>query len=397
MIQTYAFIARDMNGRKLKGTLNAGSETEAIQSLSRHGYTVTHCAAVRREHHLLERKVSLKDLSVMCRQLGSLLKAGLPITQAVRLVRDQVRYKKLKRVLDQTAAALAAGESVHQAFGKHLHVFPPLFLHMLQAAETTGGLDKKFHDLAVHFQRDYQVRQKIKQAFLYPAFILVFAVVLMNILLLVALPTFIENFAADGSLPLLTHVLWTVSRFMSRYGIFTVIGALTAGILLSKSIRTRHRRSWDAWKLRIPVVGSLNRKIAAYRFSETLSELTAAGVPINRALDVTSEAVNNRVLTEAVLQARDKVQNGLSISQALQESGVLSGMVVSMIRIGEESGDMAALLKDAAEFSRMELEHDMDRLIALIEPAMIVCIGLLVGTMVIGMMLPVYDGMTQIQ
>jgi type IV pilus assembly protein PilC len=190
--------------------------------------------------------------------------------------------------------------------------------------------------------------------------------------------------------------LWDASQIINRYGVFLVPGSFLAVYLLYKIIRTRNRRTWDDLALHIPVIGKLNRKIAAYRFCQTLSELTASGVPINRSLDVTAEIMDNQVMQEAICQVREQVHNGAAISQALQESGAFSGMIVSMIRVGEESGEMEALLADAAEFSRVELEQDIDQFIALIEPAMIICIGVLVGVMVIGMMLPMYDGMAQI-
>jgi type IV pilus assembly protein PilC len=232
MIQTFEFSARDLSGRKLKGVLNAGSQSEVIQHLSRHGYTVTHCAVLRRSHHILGRKVPLKELSVMCRQLSSLIRAGLHITQAIRTIRDQLRDKQLQRILDQVMLSLSAGESIYHAFEKHAASFPSLFLHLLYAAETTGSLDKKLQELASHFQKEYQVRKKIQRAMIYPAFILIFAAVLIYLLLLYALPAFISVFAAEGSLPLLTRILWDASQIINRYGVFLVPGSFLAVYLL---------------------------------------------------------------------------------------------------------------------------------------------------------------------
>lgn len=395
MTQTFQFTARDRSGQKLKGVLHANSETEVIQNLQQHGYTLTHCVVNSKETRLFESKIPLKELAVMWRQLGTFVRVGIPVIQGIKTIMQHVKHAKLKEILEQVIIDLSAGVSLIDAFEKHDRFFPPLLVKMFYAADAGGNLDQALIVLVDHLQKEYQVRKKVKRAFIYPAFILVFAVIMVHVLILFALPTFAGMYdKTNAPLPMITRILLQMEQFMNQYGVLATIGALIVGIALIKTITiSKHRSTIDHLLLHLPIIGKVNNKVAVYRFSQTLRDLYISGVSIDRSMHIASEVVNNQFIMQGVTKAREQISNGVSIAQALQESGVFPHLFISMIHVGEETGDLESLLTDVAEYNRFELEQDMEQIISFIEPSLIIVVGLLVGIIMIGILLPMYDGM----
>ena len=399
MAQTFLFKARNPGGQKVKGYIQADSEREAIGSLLQHGYAVTHCSAVRGEPSVFEPKVPLKELAVMCRQLGSFVRTGIPIVEALKTVRRYMNHERLKNVLGLVIADLSAGEPLADSFDRHGRLFPPFFIKMLRVAEETGNLRQSFTVLADHFQKEYQLRKKIRRVLTYPAAVTVFALIMIHSLIMLALPAFIGIYGKTGSsLPWITRALLDYRAFLDRHAFAALAVPLIAFPFLAKWVSTlRKNKQFDEFILRVPVAGKIHRKLAVYRFSKTLRDAYAGGVPIDRAMQIASEAANNRAIAEAADRAREKIQSGASIAEALKESHVFPNMLISMMHAVEESGDIDSPLADVAEFNRFELEQDMEQFISFIEPSLMIAVGLVVGFVVIGIVLPLYEVMLLIE
>lgn len=399
MAQTFLFKARNMGGQKVKGFIQADSEKEAVGSLLQHGYAVTHCSAVRSEPSIFEPKIPLKELAVMCRQLSSFVRTGIPIVEALKTVRQYMSHERLKTVLGFVIADLSAGEPLADSFDRHGRLFPPFFIKMLRVAEEAGNLEQSLTVLADHFQKEYQLRKKIRRALTYPAVVMMFALVMIHSLIMLALPAFADIYGdTQASLPWITQALLDYKAFLDRYAFAAIAVPLTVFPFLAKWFSAfRKSKKFDEFILRVPVAGRIHRKIAVYRFSKTLRDAYAGGVPIDRAIQIASEAVNNRAIAEAAGRARERIQSGASIAAALKESHVFPNMLISMMHAVEESGDIDPLLADVAEFNRFELEQDMEQFISFIEPALMIAVGLVVGLVVIGIVLPLYEGMMLIE
>ncbi|HEY8529399.1 MAG TPA: type II secretion system F family protein [Paenibacillaceae bacterium] len=399
MAQTFLFKARNMGGQKVKGFIQADSEKEAVGSLLQHGYAVTHCSAVRSEPSIFEPKIPLKELAVMCRQLSSFVRTGIPIVEALKTVRQYMSHERLKTVLGFVIADLSAGEPLADSFDRHGRLFPPFFIKMLRVAEEAGNLEQSLTVLADHFQKEYQLRKKIRRALTYPAVVMMFALVMIHSLIMLALPAFADIYGdTQASLPWITQALLDYKAFLDRYAFAAIAVPLIVFPFLAKWFSAfRKSKKFDEFILRVPVAGRIHRKIAVYRFSKTLRDAYAGGVPIDRAIQIASEAVNNRAIAEAAGRARERIQSGASIAAALKESHVFPNMLISMMHAVEESGDIDPLLADVAEFNRFELEQDMEQFISFIEPALMIAVGLVVGLVVIGIVLPLYEGMMLIE
>lgn len=398
-MKLYAYVARDSGGRKLKGVLEAANEVQLIQNLREHGYTLISLSLHQEKKHLLEPRVSAKELAVICRQLSTVLRVGMPILQGIKLIQKQVKQKRLKEILVQVEQDLKKGDSLTEAFQKHSSFFPPLFIRMLYSAEMSGNIEQVLKIMAENFQKEHQIKSKIKKALIYPSFILGFALVMAQLLILFALPTFMEMFErANLPLPMVTKLLIAVEQGLRAYGLFILL-LLVLFLLLAKELLT-----WEPFRKRVdymlyhaPLLGRTVKKLVTFRFSQTLRDLYASGLGIEQALQIAAEVVNNSYIVDKVSQIREEVHNGLSVAAALQQSGVFPDLLVSMIQVGEETGDLETLLTDVAEYNQFELEQEIEQMIALIEPILLILVGMLVASIIVAILLPMYDSMLVVQ
>ena len=269
---------------------------------------------------------------------------------------------------------------------------------MIRAAETGGNLENSLGMLAETFQKDFLVNKRVKSALTYPSVVLGFALVMLTFLIIFILPTFVDMFKGmNVPIPFLTRVLLGIEGFVVSFGIYILIGLFFAVYGIYKWIKTeKGREKVDIFLYRIPIIKGILQKMAAYRFSQTLRDLFSSGVPIESALGTVAEVINNKVISNAIRAAINDVSQGIGITEALDKTGVFPDLLITMVRIGEETGDMETMLGEVSSYSQYELEQGINQLVSLIEPVMVIGVGFLVGGIVISIILPLYEGMSQI-
>lgn len=398
----FAYTARDSKGKVFKGTVDAASATAVAGRLRADGYFVTSVQPLAgkssvAKKELLPKRVSKKDLSIFCRQIGTLLQAGVPVTEALEVTRNQTSNSVLAEAIKKTAASVQTGESVSGAMDKLPKAFPPLLVRMVEAGETTGTLDSTFENMAQHFKRDYELQQKIVGALTYPAVVMIIAVVVVVLLMVVVIPNFVGMFSDMGTeLPLPTRMMMAVGNWSQHYWPL-LIGVLVAiPLVLSAYIRTEQGKSWrDRVVLKIPVIGLLLTQMEVTRFSRTFGVMVSGGIPIVQAMNMISRVVSNTVIQQAFREATDSIQRGGSLSAALAKAKVFPEMVTQMLEIGENTGSLDMILNNIAEFYDGEVDTQVKALTTLIEPVVIFFLGGIVALVVASVMLPMFEMMGQ--
>jgi type IV pilus assembly protein PilC len=339
-------------------------------------------------------RVKLKDLAIFSRQFATMINSGLSLIRSLSILHEQTDNKKLAATIDEIRNQVEAGSSLSSAIAHHDTIFPKLYVAMVRAGEAAGMLDQVLLRVAAMYEADVKLRSKIKAAMTYPVIVFVMAILLSTVMLIFIVPIFAQMFRdLGGELPLLTQILVSASQFVtSWFGVLTYVVVPSALWFTYKKVRAtdKGRFALDVMKLRLPVFGSLFHKIALTRFARNLSTLLAAGVPILQALEITADTVNNGPIALAVKDVQDSVRQGESINRPLSQHEVFPPMVVQMIAVGEETGNVDGMLSKISDFYDTEIESTTESLTALMEPLMIGVIGGLVGGMVIALYLPMF-------
>jgi len=319
--------------------------------------------------------------------------AGLPLVNCLDILASQTENKKLSSSIKQVSGDIQGGSTLADALGKHPQVFNSLYSNMVAAGEASGNLDTVLSRLADYQEKSEALRRKIKGAMTYPLIVLIVAVLATIAMLTFVVPTFAQMFVdMGGSLPLPTKIVMDISSFLQRF--FLLIIAALAGLvfLLSYYYKTENGRlRLDALKLKIPVFGDLERKSSISRFAQTLSTLLSSGVTIIDSLSITAKTAGNKVLEKGIIKTLERITGGLTIAEPLKETGVFPPMVIHMISVGEKTGDLAEMLKKIAEFYQEEVDAAIDALTSVIEPIMIIVMGVVIGGILIAMYLPMFD------
>jgi type IV pilus assembly protein PilC len=398
MPSTYAYKVRDQGGKVLSGTIVADSETLVVQRLREQGLTPLNVteekkAGLKMEIRLGSPKVKLKQLAVFSRQFATMVNSGLPILRALAILSEQTDNKELARVLGVARLDVEQGASLSQAFAKHPRVFNDLYVSMVKSGETGGSLDTTLIRLAEMLEREVHLRGKIKSAMTYPVAVVGLVSLIMTAMLLFVVPQFKSIYAGlGGQLPLPTRVLLLVSDVFKSYWYLVALALVVARFALKRYKQTpAGRETLDRLKLRAPVFGPLFHKSALSRFSSTLAMLLRSGVPILQALEIVADTVNNKVISRAIADVQASVREGESIAQPLKKYAVFPPMVVQMISVGEETGQVDVMLEKVAQFYDQEVEAAVDALTSLIEPILIAVIGGFVGAAVIALYMPMFN------
>lgn len=397
---TYAYKGRDGAGKLVKGRLEAPSEGAVVARLRTMGLSPVEISesaggtGLQTELNLgfLEKRVGLKDLSVMSRQLATMVASGLSILRALTILAGQTENPKLARALTAIRAQVEAGSALSDAFARQGTMFPPIMIHLIRAGEAGGFLDQSLESIAKMFESDVKLRQTIKSALTYPVVVLAMAIAAVIAMLIFIVPIF-KNMFADlgGELPLPTLVLVALSENMIWAGPLVLV-AVIAGVWWwnrNKYVDAVRARV-DPLKLRLPVFGMLFKKIAIARFARNFSTLTRSGVPILQALAVVADTSGNWVVEQAIRKVQDSVRSGRSIAAPLAEEPVFPPMVVQMISVGEDAGSLELMLGKIADFYDEEVQSTTEQLTALIEPLMIGVIGIIIGGMITALYMPMF-------
>jgi type IV pilus assembly protein PilC len=395
MPDTYAYKVRDRGGNLISGTLVADNEGLVLQRLREQGLTPLEVGKQGRSLNieLTKKKVKLKELSVFSRQFATMVNSGLPILRALSILANQTNNAELARVLSECRADIEQGASLSSAMQKHPKVFNDLFVSMVKSGETGGSLDNVLLRLADMIENEVKLRGKIKSAMTYPIAVVALVSLILSAMLLFVVPQFKSIYTQlGGSLPLPTRLLLAVSDLFKKFW-YVVIAGVFAGRFFFRRWKATPagRQSVDAFKLRVPIFGPLFHKTALARFAGTSSMLLRSGVPILQALDIVSDTVNNKVISKAVSDVQDSVREGESMAKPLAKHKVFPPMVVQMIAVGEETGQVDVMLEKVSTFYSQEVEASVDALTSLIEPLLIAVIGGAVGAAVIALYMPMFN------
>jgi type IV pilus assembly protein PilC len=402
MADTYQYKVRDRTGNVTSGSLVADSEALVLARLREQGLTPLDVKRQKRGIGQIEfggKKVKLKQVAIFSRQFATMVNSGLPILRALSILSDQTENKELSRVLGEARLDVEQGASLSGALAKHDHVFNNLYISMVRAGETGGSLDSTLVRLAEMIEGEVKLRGKIKSAMTYPVAVVALVLLIMSAMLLFVVPQFESIYASlDAKLPLPTRSLLFVSDVFKTYWYMFFGSALAARFFFRRWKKTEAGREMvDSIKLRVPVFGSLFHRTALSRFSSTLAMLLRSGVPILQALEIVSETVNNKVIGKAINDVQLSVREGESIAKPLSKHGVFPPMVVQMISVGEETGQVDTMLEKIAQFYDQEVEAAVDALTSLIEPILIAFIGGAVGAAVVALYLPMFQVIEKLQ
>jgi type IV pilus assembly protein PilC len=396
-LPVFTYKARDRSGDILQDQIEGNDAMSVASALRRQGLLVIDVKEQGvGQKDILEpfKRVRLSDLVVFTRQFATMIDAGLPIVRAIYVLSEQTANEKLKDTIDAVRKEIEAGLALSEALEKHPKVFPRLYVEMVRAGEIGGMLDDVLLRIAEQLEKDQELRRKVRSAMAYPTVVLVLAILAASFMLVFIVPIFARMFEdLGGTLPLPTRVAMGLSDVLtSPFGIL-IYAAMGAGVFLFLRWRKTEdgRKAVDPAMLKIPFkVGDIIQKVALARFAHTLGALSAAGVPILQALEITATSAGNNVIEKALLESREAIREGLPIYQPLEKEPVFPPMVTRMIAVGEETGDIDGMLAKIAEFYESEVDAAVKALTSIIEPLMIVVVGAIVGAIIIAMYLPMF-------
>jgi len=395
-IQPTVFLwqGRDKRGTKLKGQHIATTPNLVRAELRRQG--INPISVKKKPKPLFGgagSRVTPKDIAVFSRQLATMLKSGVPLVTAFQIISGGIKNPRMRTMVDKIRAEVESGSSLFEALSQFPVQFDELYTNLVKAGESAGVLDTILDDIATHKERIESIKGKIKKALYYPAAVIAVAIIVSSILLIYVIPQFESIFQSFGAdLPAFTKMVVNASRFMTANGIYLLLGfiAVVVGLIMAKKRSTKFAHWVDRTSLRIPIIGGILEQAAIARFCRTLAITFAAGVPLVDALQIVSGATGNSVYDQAAAKIREDIAVGHQLQMAMQQVGVFPNMVIQMASIGEESGSLDDMLIKVAEAYEEEVSNAVDALSSLLEPLIIVFIGVIVGTMVIAMYLPIF-------
>lgn len=391
----YQYKALTKQGKHVQGVLQADNRLEALEMLQKqNNYPVTVQETTSKDLKTVSfsKNASVKDLAVFCRQFYTMLNSGISIIKCLEILRQQVENKKLKAALASVYEEVQKGAMLSAAMQKH-SVFPELFTQMVIAGETSGTLDLLMDRMAVTYEKEFKINNKIQTAMIYPIILCILLITAVVVLLTTVMPTFVSLFTSSGvELPLPTRIVMGASDALRSYWyvILLVIGGLT--FLIRRVISSeKGRYAFHAFQLRIPVVGKAIQRIYTARFTRTLGTLLTSGISLIPSLEGAAGVVSNVVVSTSIKQIVEEIREGVSLSDLIHKTGLFPPMVDSMILIGEESGTLEVILDKTANFYDEEAETYLQKVVAMVEPMFIIFMAVIIGFIVIAILMPVFD------
>lgn len=400
---TFTYTARDRNGNPTQGVI-VGADIDTVREHLRERDLFLTSAAPqglaeqaqsRTSFRLRPRKVKLEDMVVLSRQLATLVRAGLPINESLHIVSAQSDSPFLRETLLQVRRDILSGSSFTEAVARHPTIFSELYIALIRAGEVGGVLDETLENAAEQFDKEADLREKVKAAFTYPVLVVFTAIFVVGFLVVVVIPQFAQFYRTfNQQLPWITQMLLSISKATTIWWANALIlGGLASLILFARRyIATPNgRRRWDRFKLKVWLLGKLNRKIAIARFTRSLSAMVRAGVPILQALTISARVANNTILYDAVARVTDYVQQGARLWMPMEQTGEFPTLVTRMIAAGEESGNLDEMLNELTRFYNRDIEYSVQRLTRLMEPLMTVVVGGIVLFVLLALYMPIFN------
>jgi len=391
----YKYVARDVGGRKVTGTMEAANPRVVARELRKEGLYPLSIAPKKRGLAIglpFLNRVGLKQVAIFTRQVGSMVGAGIALPSALEIVSEQVKNKRLRQVIIDVKNEVEGGSKFSETLAKYPDVFDRLLVSMVEAGEATGNLDTMLSRYFMYAEKVLALRRKVITAMVYPSVVLVLAVLILAFLLIKIVPTFVALFRESGvELPALTAFIINLSNFTKSNFLYVVLSLVVFFILFRIALRNENvRRVYDRLKLRMIILGPLIRKVSVARFSRTLATMVKSGIPILEAMDIIAKTSGNKVIEEAVLKARAEVARGESLSKSLKETGVLPNMVIQMMAAGEQTGALDEMMDKVADFFDEEVDAAVAALTSLLEPLMLIFLGGFIGLIVVALYLPIF-------
>lgn len=391
----FQYVSKDMSGKTFNGILEADnieSFYRTVRSRGQFCISVHETGLQQKEIHFGSQKIKLKDLSIFCRQFSTMLNSGLSVIKCLDILYQQTTKKNIKAVILGVYEAVQRGESLSKAMAMQ-DAFPELLLNMVAAGEASGTLDTVMNRMASQYEKDNKLQNKVKQAMVYPIFLVCMSVAVVIFLLTFIMPTFLKMFNQfGGKIPPTTQMLLGISNALTNYWYLFIgvgIALYFIWVLLMRNESTR--RSWDRMKLHFPIFGRIMLTLESARFARTLASLFSSGLPIIQSIEIVTRVIKNTYIKVGLSQATEDVRRGISISGAMRKLDIFPIMLCSMLNIGEESGNMDEILNKTAAFYDDEADTAIQQMVSLIEPIMIVVLALIVGFIIVSIITPIYS------
>ena len=397
-MSTYQYRGRNAQGQAVNAQIESTNESSAADALLSRGIIPLELNEVKPVKSfsiegLMGSKVSLEELQIFTRQMYSLTRSGIPLLRAIAGLSETTHSKRMKDALDDISEQLTSGRTLSSAMNQHSDVFDSLFISMVHVGENTGKLDEVFMQLSKYIEREQETRRRIKSAMRYPILVLVAIAIAMVILNIWVIPKFADMFSRFGAdLPWATKILIATSNLFVNYWPLMLVGLI--GVFIG--IRYWHHsekgeKQWDRWKLHIPAVGSIIERSTLARYCRSFSMMLSAGVPMTQALSLVADAVDNAYMHDKIVGMRRGIESGESMLRVSNSSQLFTPLVLQMVAVGEETGQITQLLTDAADFYEGEVDYDLKNLTAKLEPILIGFVAGIVLILALGIYLPMWD------
>ncbi len=396
---TFRYKALDQTGASKEGTVDAVNIDLAISALQKRGLSIVTIKPEEESGSLLSKnitffdRVSNKDVVILSRQISTLFEAQVSALRVFQLLAAQSEKPILRRILKEVADDLQGGTPISTALSKHPEAFSDFYINMVKSGEESGKLDQTFMYLADYLDRTYEVTSKVETALIYPAFVVCTFIVVMILMLTFVIPKISDILTQSGqAIPFYTQVVLGISSFFVNYGIILLIALVIAGFFLWRYLKTNAgKMSYDEAKISVPLVKDLYLKLYLARIADNMNTMIVSGIPMVRVLDITSSIVGNSVFKSIMQRTEEDVKSGSSVSEALGKHKEIPGIFVQMVKIGEETGQLGNILKTLASFYNREVTNSIDSIVGLIEPSMIVILGLGVAFLMAAVLVPIYS------
>lgn len=394
---TYQYKALSVNGDKVQGVLEAMDEYAAMAQIKETCPIVLSLEPVKDKTGILSKeigtpKVDHKALSVMCSQFAIILRSGIPIDTSIALISRQVKEKHLKKMLEKSEKDVARGNGIANSFEKNCPYLPPTFIETVRAGEESGTIEHSFETLYKYYDKSFKTKQKVKQAMSYPIFVLMVAMVVLAVVMVKVIPTIAETFVdLDGEMPTMTRGMIAMSDFFRR-NIWWIIMAVLVLLIIGKiSCNTEEGKAWwNRMKLKVPVLGNIAVLNGAAQFANTMATLLAAGLNVDRSLQITGKVLDNYVMGQEVSRMTGKIEEGKRLGDCMRESKFFPDTLIEMCAIGEETGELETTLETIGTYYDNEAQHATTKAIQKLEPTILVLLALFAGFIVIAIYLPMF-------
>jgi len=403
-LSIYYYTGRTKKGDNIKGTMEAETSGEVVLALKRQDIfpiKVEKNITSKREikFTIFKKKIKTKDIAIFCRQFHTIVSSGISLIECLDILRKQTENNSFKVIIFELYEDVQKGVSLSKAMSKFKNVFPDILINMVSSGEISGQLDIIMKRMAEHFEKENKINNKIKGAMMYPIILIVISLIVSAVLLIFVLPGFIDMFASfNVELPAPTRMLLAFGDFMKKYW-YIVIGTVVIGLVIFKRFLNTYegRLKFDTFKLHLPVIGKVNKKIATSRFARTLSTMLLSGISIIDALEIVIKVMGNASVSKKIMDSLEGIKKGQGVAEPLSKTGIFPPMMISMIEIGEETGSLDQLLEMSANFYDEEVEIAIEGMIQLINPIILLFMAAVVGVIVMAIALPMFDMYNHLQ